>query len=491
MRLEPTKVLLVEDLAADAIYIRELLSDSESEWAITHVQRLSLALQHLSQEAFDVALLDLSLPDSSELNIVVQIHSRFPDLALIVLTGLDDESMGVEAVRQGAQDYLVKGQLDLNLLIKSIRYAIERAASQLIMRQQAAAMAASSEGIALLNQNCLYFYANRAYAALFGYDSVEQLLGHPWTLLRDASKVEPSILAIQQALECGEWIGDVSGVGRCGFAFDVALSITRFDQGSYICLVRDIQERKQAQLEIQKALEKERELNQLKSSFMATVSHEFRTPMTGIRMAASLLEKNRNLTDEKRADYFQRIQNSINEMIQLLDELLLLDRVNKGGLRYQPILFNLEIFCLELAETIQFNAGHSHTIQFTCSGLKTGAEMDKVLLRHILTNLLSNAIKYSPQGGLIEFLLQEQEQIAIFEIKDQGIGIPEADLECLFQPFHRCSNAGQIPGTGLGLSIVQQCVELHQGMIQVISQVGKGTTFQVSLPLRPAITSRI
>jgi PAS domain S-box-containing protein len=488
MTLQPTKVLLVEDLTADAIYIRELLSESESKWTVTHVQRLSLALHLLSQEAFDVALLDLSLPDSSELNIVVQIHSRFPDLALIVLTGLDDESVGVAALRQGAQDYLVKGQLDRNLLIKSIRYAIERAASQRIMRQQAAAMAASSEGIALLNQSYLYFYANRAYATLFGYDSLEQLLGRPWTLLQNTTKVQPSILTIQQALECGEWRGDVSGVGPCGFVFDVALSITRFDQGSYICLVRDIQERKQAQLEIQRALEKERELNQLKSSFMATVSHEFRTPMTGIRMAASLLEKNRNLSDEKRSDYFQRIQSSINEMIQLLDELLLLDRVNKGGLRYQPVQFNLRGFCLELAETIQFNAGSSHNIQFACDGLKTPAEMDKVLLRHILTNLLSNAIKYSPQGGRIEFLLQEREQIAIFDIKDQGIGIPEGDLQSLFQPFHRCSNAGQIPGTGLGLSIVQQCVELHRGVIQVSSQVGKGTTFTVSLPLQPVMS---
>lgn len=488
MTLQPIKVLLVEDRAADAVYIRELLSESESEWGITHVQRLSLALQRLSQETFDVALLDLSLPDSSELNIVVQIHSRFPDLALIVLTGLDDESVGVEAVRQGAQDYLVKGQLDRNLLIKSIRYAIERAASQLIMRQQAAAMSASSEGIALLNQNYLYFYANRAYVTLFGYDSLEQLLGLPWTLLQDTTKVEPSILTIQQALECGEWMGDVSGVGRCGFGFDLALSITRFDHGSYICLVRDIQQQKLAQLEIQKALEKERELNQLKSSFIATVSHEFRTPMTGIRIAASLLEKNRNLTDEKRSDYFQRIQSSINEMIQLLDELLLLDQVNKGGLRYQPIPFNLEGFCLELAETIQFNAGNSHNIHFTCGELTTSAEMDKVLLRHILTNLLSNAIKYSPLGGPIEFRLQAQEQVATFEIKDQGIGIPEKDLASLFQPFHRCSNAGQIPGTGLGLSIVQQCVELHQGMIQVSSQVGKGTTFKVSLPLRPLLS---
>ena len=109
--------------------------------------------------------------------------------------------------------------------------------------------------------------------------------------------------------------------------------------------------------------------------------------------------------------------------------------------------------------------------------------MDEKLLRHILTNLLSNAVKYSPQGGNVYFNLSSHNGEAIFQIKDEGIGIPPADLKQLFQSFHRAKNVGKIPGTGLGLAIVKQCVDLHAGTIDVSSEVGVGTTFTVKIPL--------
>ncbi len=484
----PIAVLLVEDNPADAIFIRELLDDNDtSPWRITHVSRLSLALERLNQAQFDVALLDLSLPDSAELNVVIQIHTALPELPLVVLTGLDDEALGVEAVRQGAQDYLVKGEISRNLLTKSIRYAIERAASQRTMRQQAAAMAAASDGIAILDRHYRYLYINQSYANLYGYGDVNQPLGQLWTLLQLAAEVQPSVQEIQSALQTGGWIGEVSGTASSGAAFELELSITGFDRGSFICLVRDIRDRKRARAEIQNALNKERELNQLKSSFIAMVSHEFRTPMTGIRVAASLLQDyGEKATNNQKAKFLERIQASVDEMLELLDELLLLDSSQAGGLRYEPIAFDLEQLCRELAETIQFNAGNSHRIVVDYRGGCSTAEMDAVLLRHILTNLLSNAIKYSPHGEDILFSLHCRDNIAVFQVEDRGIGIAQKDRERLFEPFYRCSNVGQISGTGLGLSIVQQCVELHQGKIEVESQLGKGTTFIVSLPLRPS-----
>jgi signal transduction histidine kinase len=116
--------------------------------------------------------------------------------------------------------------------------------------------------------------------------------------------------------------------------------------------------------------------------------------------------------------------------------------------------------------------------------------MDELLLRHILTNLLSNAIKYSPHNKLVHFTLALQQERVIFQIQDEGIGIPEADLEQLFESFHRGSNVGKIPGTGLGLAIVYQSVQIHQGALTVQSQVDRGTTFTVNLPLNSSREGR-
>jgi signal transduction histidine kinase len=122
---------------------------------------------------------------------------------------------------------------------------------------------------------------------------------------------------------------------------------------------------------------------------------------------------------------------------------------------------------------------------FICQSESTQVVMDAILLRHIFTNLLSNAIKYSCEDSSIRFDLICQDGAAIFQIQDQGIGIPLNDQQRLFETFHRASNVGQIQGTGLGLSIVKRCVDLHKGQIQLESEVGVGTRVTVTLPLKP------
>jgi len=124
----------------------------------------------------------------------------------------------------------------------------------------------------------------------------------------------------------------------------------------------------------------------------------------------------------------------------------------------------------------------THTIDFRIQGQCSDTYMDEKLLRHILSNLLSNAIKYSPQGGTVRFSLNCELADMIFEVQDEGIGIPASDQMQLFDSFHRASNVGTISGTGLGLSIVKKSVDLHGGTIVVKSQVGSGTTFTVKLP---------
>ena len=233
------------------------------------------------------------------------------------------------------------------------------------------------------------------------------------------------------------------------------------------------------------ALAKEQELNELKSNFVAMVSHEFRTPMTTIRTAVDILEYNSNkVTDTRRTKYFDRIQNAINQMLNLLDEILFLSKTEAAKLEYKPTLLNLENFCSELTDILQLNVGSKHNIIFTCQGESTQAQMDEDLLNCILTNLISNAIKYSPENDTIWFDLICKDRLAIFQIQDRGIGIPLKDQTHLFQTFYRASNVGVIQGTGLGLTIVKKCVDLHGGHIQLESEQGVGTKITVTLPLQ-------
>lgn len=255
--------------------------------------------------------------------------------------------------------------------------------------------------------------------------------------------------------------------------------------------------RAKAEEEIKKALDKEKELNELKSQFVSMVSHEFRTPMATILFSAGLLETYGNKwSEDKKQTHLKRIQASVKQMTELLDIILVIGQVEANKLEFKPAPLNLEKFCHELIEDQQHLAGSNYEILFQCQGEFADVIMDEKLLRHILNNLLSNAIKYSPQGGKIRFELSAQEieqpsgtveKFAVFEIEDQGIGIPQAEQKNLFTTFHRASNVGTISGTGLGLAIVKKSVELHGGTITFSSEENAGTIFTVTLPVNNKI----
>lgn len=256
-------------------------------------------------------------------------------------------------------------------------------------------------------------------------------------------------------------------------------------ENEVMAIVRDITERKRAEADIRNALEKEKELNELKSRFVSMTSHEFRTPLTTILSSAELLQDFGSIWDEeKKLKHFLRIQTSVTHMTGLLNDVLLIGKAEAGKLEFKPTPLDLIYFCRELTEEMQL-AAENHTIVFCTGGDCTNACMDEKLLRHILSNLLSNAIKYSPSGGTVKLELIGEQKTVMFHIQDRGIGIPQADLIQLFDSFHRASNVGTISGTGLGLAIVKKAVDLHNGQIFVKSEVGVGTTFTVKLPLHP------
>lgn len=236
--------------------------------------------------------------------------------------------------------------------------------------------------------------------------------------------------------------------------------------------------------EISEALEREKKLNELKSSIIAVISHEYRTPLTTILSSTELLQYYSHCwTSDKKNIHFQRIKLAVNQLTSLVSDVLDINQAESGKIEFNPYPINLELFCRQLVEEIQKSTAGEYSIIFVSFGDTSSSVADENLLQQIFKNLLVNAIKYSPKNSTVYLELRCLEGKAIFQVRDQGIGISAADKVNLFKSFERGSNVGTISGTGLGLAIVKKLVDLHGGQITVDSVVGVGTTFTVILPI--------
>jgi signal transduction histidine kinase len=249
----------------------------------------------------------------------------------------------------------------------------------------------------------------------------------------------------------------------------------------------DIDDRKRAEVELLAAVQREKELSEMKSKFVSTASHEFRTPLATMLSSAELLEHySESLGQDEKRNLLQTIQSSAKRMSEMIDDVLTLGRAESGVLKLNLGPTNLRELCGRVVAEFRIAQGKHHVITLDDRFDRLEAMMDERLLRHILNNLLSNAVKYSPQGSEVKFVLERRDENAAIEIQDRGIGIPPEDQPRMFESFHRASNVDNRPGTGLGLAIVKKAVELHGGEISLQSAVGDGTRFTVMLPLRQA-----
>ncbi|TMH79044.1 MAG: PAS domain S-box protein [Betaproteobacteria bacterium] len=249
----------------------------------------------------------------------------------------------------------------------------------------------------------------------------------------------------------------------------------------------DIDDRKRAEGELLAAVQREKELSEMKSKFVSTASHEFRTPLATMLSSAELLEHySESLSPAERANLLQTIQGGAKRMGEMIDDVLSLGRAESGVLKLNLGPTNLRELCSRVVSEFRIAQGKQHIITLDDRFDRPEVTMDERLLRHILNNLLSNAVKYSPPGSEVTFSLSRRDEQAAIEIQDRGIGIPLEDQPRMFESFHRASNVENRPGTGLGLAIVKKAVELHGGEIGLSSAVGSGTRFTVMIPLRPA-----
>ncbi|MBI5958738.1 MAG: PAS domain S-box protein [Chloroflexi bacterium] len=270
------------------------------------------------------------------------------------------------------------------------------------------------------------------------------------------------------------------------FCVEIGLSLIKGGdnyRSSIVCNLRDITERKRVEKELRNALEKEKELNELKSRFVSMVSHEFRTPLTTISSSNDLLKSYIDrMSAEQKNNHFVRIEAAIRHMIQLLEDVLFFGKAEAQRVTANPTLLDLGKLCQEALDTSRIGADSKLEFVFTSSGQTDKVLLDEKMVKLILFNLLSNAIKYSPDGGTVRLELHCTEEHAIIRVSDQGIGISKKDQERLGEPFYRADNVASIKGTGMGLTIVQRALELQGGNLRIESELGYGTTMTATLP---------
>jgi len=239
----------------------------------------------------------------------------------------------------------------------------------------------------------------------------------------------------------------------------------------------------EAQQEIRKALQKEKELHELKSRFVTIASHEFRTPLSTVLSSASLIGKYK-LTeeDDKRQKHVNRIKSAVSNLTAILNDFLSLSRIEEGKIYNVPTTFELVFFTTEIVEEMQGYLKVGQQVYYQHQGQVDPVMLDKQLLKNIILNLLSNASKYSGEGKKILLSTEISPDYVKVAVKDEGIGIPEADQAHLFTPFFRAQNATNYEGTGLGLNIVKRYVDIMRGTLHYVSVINQGTTFTVQFP---------
>ncbi|MFN8375578.1 MAG: PAS domain S-box protein [Anaerolineae bacterium] len=245
----------------------------------------------------------------------------------------------------------------------------------------------------------------------------------------------------------------------------------------------DITERQQAEAALRQALAQEKELGELKSRFVSMASHEFRTPLAAILAAAETLKAYREkMTPTQIESRLEKIRSQVLHMKDIMEDVLQLARIQAGRVEFNPLLADLHLLCQDIVDEFEGQPQHHGRVHYSGSLFPVDLPYDSRLMRQIISNLISNALKYSPAEKPIFITLTQDDTHVTLQVRDEGIGIPTADLKRLFEPFHRATNVGTISGTGLGLSITKQAVEMHHGTITPDTEIGQGTTFTVILP---------
>lgn len=376
------------------------------------------------------------------------------------------------------------------------------------------------DGIITIDSKGLIESINPAALRLFGYDA-EEVIGHNISVLMpepDHSKHD-SYIANYKKTGHKKIIGigrEVEGRRKDGTTFPFRLAVSEVfykDKSIFTGFIHDLTKEKEAEsrllqhtLELEEAvryrtkdlinviselekakadvsnsLEKEKELNQLKSRFVSMASHEFRTPLSSVQLSASLIDKYAEKSNvEAVSKHTTRIKGAVQLLNNILNDFLSLEKLEAGVVTVNEAPVNVVLLGEEITGEMQMICKKNQHIVYQHTGTEAEFSLDAHLLKSTIINLISNAIKYSGEDTFIEFSTEITENECIITVEDNGIGIPEEDQKNLFEPFFRAHNTGNIPGTGLGLNIVKRYISLMGGELTYWSAVNMGTKFKMT-----------
>lgn len=496
----PLHILLIEDNPGDFRLIQEYLKDSGLPlYQLHHSETLAGGRKILYNQPIQIILLDLHVPDSMGFSTFEKLYEEFPEFPFVVLTGLSDATLGIRAVKKGAQDFLNKNDLNGQILGHTIRYAIQR--QQLLFRLEQA------QRMAKIGNWELNLQTNKLHCSRMVYDIFEKGPGFEFRTLQDylesvhpddqsrvAIKFRDAFLnrsLIQTSHRVLTSDQSVKYVNLRGEPQNDPLS------GQPILLmgtIQDITEGKQVE-ELRKEKELADKAAKLRQDFLARTSHEIRTPLNPILLLTSMLLKT-NVNQEQR-EHLDTIKNAGETLLAVVNDILDLAKIEAGKIEFSRRTFSLKKVFDTIHDMMALTAREK--------GLQLVMEIrpevplmiigDTVRLTQILLNLINNAIKFT-RKGLIRIsarLIRQEGQTATieFQVKDTGIGIPEDKLKEIFESFRQLDTPDNSRGggIGLGLTIVQQLVQLQGGDISVESTQNVGSTFSFTLDFEVSQTS--
>ena len=485
-------LLLIEDNPADAHYVEILLQSSDFYRFLVDT-RASLAegIAALTErDDYAAVLLDLTLPDSRGFETIERILSRFPDINLVVMTGLDDRSMGMRAVKAGAQDFLVKGAYDSDTLIKSLQYALAR--KQFLIRMAETQRLAHIGSWEFDVENHIFEASDEVYL-LCGLDPVEKTLTYQ-------KIVEPTN-------KCHVFIEMQEESVRLNQKVSREISLVNNDETTYIYIecrpyrnmqnqlivygfVQDVSERMRNE-DLRKAKEVAEQSARMKEQLLAGISHEMRTPMNAIYGMSNLLYETQ-LNDEQ-TQLVDSVKQSSQILLGIINDILEISTLQNGVVAFEQQPFNLRDTLQNLAQVMEYKvAGKPVQLKLEMhKNLPQFISGDQLRLNQILNNLVGNAIKFTDNGSVTISACATQHDgadcVITFEVIDTGIGIPVSKLGSIFEAFSRVKNKDRLfEGTGLGLSIAKSMIEGQGGNISVESILGEGSRFRFYLPFQIA-----
>lgn len=487
--MEGIRVLLVEDNPGDVRLFLELLRETGAGHVkLEHVDRLCTALERLSNQAFDVVLLDLSLPDAHGLDTLVRAHAHAPSVPIVVLTGLDDQALAVKAVRAGAQDYLVKGRVDGDLLVRSMRYATERArALEALERREEhyrSLIENSLDLISILNLDGTIRYASPSHERILGY-GLEELVGQnalSFTHADDLESVKDAFARADGSASVQSRFRHKDGSWRVLESFGRNLSHLAGVNG-LVVNSRDVTDR----MRLEEQLHHSQRLEAV-GRLAGGVAHDFNNLLMIITGYSQILLDTMHAGDPARGD-LEQVVKAAERATDLTRQLLAFSRRQM----VKPAMLNLNALVQDMDRMLRRVMGEDvELVTILAPELKT-IQADPGQLEQVILNVAVNARDAMPNGGKLTLETANVQVTEEFEwaqmalapghyvtlsISDTGFGMDAQILSRVFEPFFTTKE----DGTGLGLSTSYGIIKQSGGEIRADSKLGDGTSFSIYLP---------